>query len=101
MNKRMKKKRIRFGDMIIGDHRYSVEVRTYFVKRDIIRHRLLPVLYHNNHLIYQKNNLKRALRYAYSHRQTKGCIFTYKHNPYSRIVTDTSTKRDVSPVLFC
>ena len=92
MNERIKKKRRRLGDMIIGDHRYSAEVRTYLVKRDILRHRLLPAfLYRNNHLIYQKNNLKRALRYAYTHRHDKGAKFTYKRSPYSRIISDTST----------
>lgn len=97
MNKRIKKKRRRLNDMIIGDHRYSAKIREYLVKRNLIELRLLPVLYLNNHLICQKNNLKRALRYLYINRSEKGPIFTYKYSPYSRIISDTSTKRNVIP----
>lgn len=96
MNKRIKKKRRCLGDMMIGDHRYSAEVRKYFVKRNLLELRLMPVLYLNNHLICQTNNLKRALRYLYINRP-KGLSFTYRYSPYSRIISDTSTKRNVIP----
>ena len=97
MNKRIKKKRRHLNDMIIGDHRYSAKIREYLVKRNLIEFRLMPVLYLNNHLICQKNNLKRALRYLYINRPGKGLSFTYRHSPYSRIISDTSTKRNVIP----
>lgn len=90
MNKRIKKKRARLNPIRIGNNVYTREEIDIIIQHDMLTQWMMLRRYYtsidpnkNGIHVWQKRNIKRALKYMYKHRNR---YLSYKHLKFARLL---------------